>query len=88
MASLLAKHSDQVACINDLKPTFLLLLTETWLSDVVPNSLVFLDGYSIYRKDQNHKKRGGVCIYVSNELLSDNKVTPIVTNTPGLFAGV
>jgi hypothetical protein len=64
------------------------LLTETWLSDVVPNSLVFLDGYSIYRKDQNHKKRGGVCIYVSNELLSDNKVTPIVTNTPGLFAGV
>jgi hypothetical protein len=25
-----------------------------------------------------------VCIYVSNELLSDNEVIPIVTNTPGI----
>jgi hypothetical protein len=83
IASLLAKYSDLVAYVNDLKPTFL-SLTETWLSDVVPDSLVSLDGYTIYRNDRNHKKGGGVCIYVSNELLSDNEVIPIVTNTPGI----
>ncbi|CAH1381494.1 unnamed protein product, partial [Tenebrio molitor] len=76
-------YSDLVAYVNDLKPTFL-SLTETWLSDVVPDSLVSLDGYTIYRNDRNHKKGGGVCIYVSNELLSDNEVIPIVTNTPGI----
>jgi hypothetical protein len=83
IASLLAKYSDLVAYVNDLKPTFL-SLTETWLSDVVPDSLVSLDGYTIYRNDRNHKKGGGVCIYVSNELLSENEVIPIVTNTPGI----
>jgi hypothetical protein len=83
IASLLAKYSDLVAYVNDLKPTFL-SLTETWLSDVVPDSLASLDGYTIYRNDRNHKKGGGVCIYVSNELLSDNEVIPIVTNTSGI----
>jgi hypothetical protein len=83
IASLLAKYSDLVAYVNDLKPTFL-SLTETWLSDVVPDSLASLDGYTIYRNARNHKRGGGVCIYVSNELLSDNEFIPIVTNTPGI----
>jgi hypothetical protein len=50
VASLLAKYSDLVAYVNDLKPTFL-SLTEPWLSDVVPDSLVSLDGYRYHLQE-------------------------------------
>ena len=46
--------------------------TETWLSPLLPDQLVYLDSKKVYRQDRigkNVKNRGGgVCIYLSDKL--------------------
>ena len=46
----------------------ILLLCETWLTKQSP--LVNIPGYSIYRKDRNNKKGGGIAMLVSDHLSS------------------
>eukprot|EP00117_Sycon_ciliatum_P006948 scpid37906/ scgid10262/ Probable RNA-directed DNA polymerase from transposon X-element; Reverse transcriptase len=46
----------------------ILAITETWLTNTVPNNSVHLRGYSIYRRDRQDKTGGGVCIYVRDGL--------------------
>ena len=64
--------------VNDLKHLIdhvqldghphILLLCETWLTKQSPS--VIIPGYSIYRKDRNNKKGGGVAVLVSDHLSS------------------
>ncbi|XP_072014285.1 rotatin-like [Amphiura filiformis] len=50
-------------------------LTETWLNDSIPNSVV-LQNYSIFRSDRPNRRGGGVLLALSPEL------DPIVVDTP------
>ena len=64
--------------VNDLKHLIdhvqlngqpdILLLCETWLTKQSPS--VNIPGYSLYRKDRNNKKGGGVAVLVSDHLSS------------------
>ena len=45
------------------------VFTETWLKEAIPNSVVNIPGYNIFRKDRTH---GGVCVYVQNQMEVDN----------------
>eukprot|EP00117_Sycon_ciliatum_P031290 scpid41513/ scgid1298/ len=42
----------------------ILTLTETWLSDSVPDICITVPGYTMHRLDPNSKRGGGVSIYV------------------------
>ena len=43
-------------------------ITETWLSDSVPDSSVLIPGYNLLRKDRVETSGGGVCIFVDSEI--------------------
>ena len=48
-----------------------LALTETHLSPDVYDAEVEIPGFEIFRSDRKHASRGGVCLYVKNDIKSD-----------------
>ena len=56
-------------------------VTESWLKDNIPNSMLDIAGYNIYRQDRKFanrdgrtKRGGGLLLYMRNDLLYDNVV--------------
>jgi ribonuclease P/MRP protein subunit RPP40 len=48
-------------------------IAETWLGEEVGNVEIRIEGYKIYRKDRSqikHEKRGGVLLYVKNDIIT------------------
>jgi hypothetical protein len=43
-------------------------LTETWLDESIPNSLIEVDGFSLFRSDRN-TNGGGVALYIKNTMV-------------------
>ena len=44
-------------------------ITETWLTNNVPNSVVYISDYTLVRKDRSLGKRGGgVCAYIKSSI--------------------
>lgn len=43
-------------------------ITETWLNDSTPSSLVNIDGYVLLRNDRPRCRGGGTCLYVKDDL--------------------
>ena len=56
-----------MACVEDFD---IIALTETWLdmSGKVFNTEVQIDGYTLFHKDRDHRKGGGVALYVRDTL--------------------
>ena len=56
-------------------------LSETWLNNKIPSSMIGLDGYTLYRLDRQntYKTRGGgLAVYVSKNIkVDDNKLSQI-----------
>ena len=54
----------------------IITFSETWLVNEIPDGLVDIEGYELYRNDRNWtqngsdliKKGGGVCTYIKNDL--------------------
>lgn len=42
-------------------------VTETWLNENIPDQLIQLPGYSVFRKDRS-SRGGGLCIYIKTEM--------------------
>ncbi|XP_063915606.1 uncharacterized protein LOC135131690 [Zophobas morio] len=57
---------------------------ETWLSPSIPDSFVSVPNFTLFRSDRINRLGGGVCIYVSDQILSEFSVTPINVNTFGI----
>ncbi|KAJ3645915.1 hypothetical protein Zmor_023534 [Zophobas morio] len=83
IASLLAKYDELIAFISCNNPSFV-LLAETWLSPSIPDSFVSVPNFTLFRSDRINRLGGGVCIYVSDQILSEFSVTPINVNTFGI----
>ncbi|CAB3981754.1 Hypothetical predicted protein [Paramuricea clavata] len=45
-----------------------LTISETWLNSTVTNKEITIDGYKLHRLDRLHKKGGGVCLYIRNDI--------------------
>ena len=43
-------------------------ITETWLKESIPDTIVNIEGYQLFRRDRKHKGHGGVCLYVDNHI--------------------
>ena len=63
----MAKYNDLCAYVQRDKPT-IILLTETWLTSLIPDGMVSLTGYTLYRKERIASREGGVCIYIADHL--------------------
>lgn len=61
----------------------LVFLCETWLSGSLPDSVVDISGFSIYRADRVCGRGGGVCVYLNNSFFDSPRVNCWALNTPG-----
>ena len=52
-----------VALVNDVD---MICITETWLSSSIPDSLISLPNFVLFRNDRTFSSGGGVCIYINN----------------------
>ena len=43
-------------------------ITDSWLSDNINDAEISIDNYSIFRSDRCDRIRGGVCLYLRNDL--------------------
>ncbi|XP_068604292.1 sorting nexin-7 [Brachionichthys hirsutus] len=54
---------------REMRDCCVLLLTETWLNNSVPDSAVQIDGLLLFRADRNHlsgkTRGGGLCVYIN-----------------------
>ncbi|KAJ3655201.1 hypothetical protein Zmor_014338 [Zophobas morio] len=80
LASLLAKYDELCTLVSELKPSFV-LISETWLTPLVTDPPIPLDGYAVFRKDRHNNKGGGVCVYISDHICANFAVIPITANT-------
>ncbi|KAJ3640529.1 hypothetical protein Zmor_003822 [Zophobas morio] len=78
IASLLAKLDPLTLYIQEKNPACI-LLTETWLAPVVPDSLIGLNDFIFYRTDRS-SRGGGVCILLNRTLFKQFSVTSCSKN--------
>ena len=83
IASLNAKFNELCAFVSYEKPAFI-FLSETWLSSALPDSIIAINGYTVFRSDRVGKRGGGVCIYISDAVLVKFFVDPLNVNTKGI----
>ena len=43
-------------------------ISETWLNSTVTNAEVSIDGYKLFRQDHSHKRGGGVCAFIREDI--------------------
>lgn len=55
---------------NYVKDVCILVITETWLQQIIPDSAIELAGYTTLRHDRTvisgKSRGGGLCVYVNN----------------------
>ena len=47
----------------------LAFITETWLRESIPDSIIYIPGYTVFCRDRIRDNHGGVCIYVQADQL-------------------
>ena len=44
------------------------MVTETWLTDAIPDAALHISGFTIVRRDRSNRRGGGVAIYIRESL--------------------
>ena len=66
--SLVSKIEDLEIVVSQ-NNAVIVCITETWLTESIPNSPVDIKNYSVVRKDRKPDKRGGgVCAYIKSSI--------------------
>ena len=80
--SLQNKIEELAGCCKHLyqfRECSLMCLTESWLNDSIPDQLVNIDKFNIYRADRTNcsgkSKGGGLVLYVNKDYCNNNNVT-------------
>ena len=70
--SLVKPHGiESLRCdVFQLRPD-IVIITESWLKSHHSDGLIFIDGYSRFRKDRVRKKGGGVLIYMKSHITAN-----------------
>lgn len=69
MRSLLPKFDDLCLTKDNLNPG-IMIITETWLTNSVSDTILNIANYSFYRRDRKYRIGGGVCIWVTDDIKS------------------
>ena len=59
---------DELSILLKSKSFDIVAITETWLSDDIPDSVVHVNEYSVFRQDRNGAIGGGVMCYISKNI--------------------
>lgn len=78
VASLMSKFSQLLVEVDSKAPT-VIVITETWLHDRIPDSYVNIPGYNLFRRFRPDDPHGGVPIYVLNSISGMNIATAPLT---------
>ena len=65
--SLLPKI-DELSLLLSIHPIEFIAVTETWLNDTVPEQLIYINNYNIFRNDRSYSRGGGVCASISTNI--------------------
>lgn len=72
--SLLPKMGEFELMLNSVKPD-IVCLTETWLSDSIPDGVISCPDYSVIRHDRQQNRRGGgIACYLHGKLLNEGSI--------------
>ena len=66
----LARKIDEVGSIASSNHVDMICITETWLSPSIPDNLVSLPNFNLFRNDRSVSSGGGVCAYISSNIHS------------------
>lgn len=61
---------DELDEIIKLNNTSLICITETWLTENIPDNCITLEGFNIFRCDREERKGGGICAWIKSDILS------------------
>ena len=70
---------DELKILTEQASPHLFIITESWLSPVIPDSFIAIDKYQLHRKDRTWKKGGGILLLVDKSYA--HTITPIISNT-------
>jgi exonuclease III len=55
----------EITLLNNAK---VVCITETWLTMQIPDHIIAMPGYNLFRKDRTHTVGGGVCMHIRNSI--------------------
>lgn len=71
----IANKIDELECTCNLNSADVVCVTETWLTDTIPDSAVSMNNYVLFRRDRpNHA--GGIAAYINCDIPSQIVSTP------------
>lgn len=83
IASLPAKFLDFSSHISTMKKKpSLIILSETWLTNQIPNLVVPLQDYTLHRNDRVDGRSGGVAVYTNDSFFNKCKIKVTVLVKP------
>ena len=59
---------DELRLLNSLHHTSIIAITESWLTDNIDSSLLYLTNHIFYRCDRTSGRGGGVCVWCNTSL--------------------
>ena len=76
----LAPKMDEISYFMLHNHVDLAFITETWLRESIPDSIIHIPGYTVFRRDSGIRdNHGGVCIYVqANQLRKFKQISHII----------
>ena len=69
----LAPKIDEIAVSLTTNEIDIAFFGETWLKDSIPDDVLTIKGYQLFRRDRKHKSHGAVCSYI-NDAISCNRL--------------
>ena len=60
----LVRKMDELEHVTKQNNADLVFISETWLKSSVPDEVIEINGYRVFRRDRIGKEHGGVCIYI------------------------
>ena len=63
----IAPKIDELECVVNQNDSDIVCITETWLSDEIPDNAIAMHGFTLFRKDRE-KRGGGVAIFVKSNI--------------------
>lgn len=73
---------DEIKLLLQHTKTDILAISESWLTQSIPDSFLIIDNYHLYRRDRPNKPGGGIIIYIHQSYA--HSITQLVTDTETL----
>lgn len=77
----IANKIDELECVCNLNSADEVCVTETWLTDTIPDSAVSMNNYVLFRRDRP-THAGGIAAYINCDISCQIVSTPTLADSP------